>query len=437
LFSSAGIGELGIKANDIEIIISNELLVDRHALYEKNFPEAKCFCGDIRTKKEEIFNYYCENYANEDLFLIYATPPCQGMSSNGTGRLKHEIRQGNRSQTDERNRLIIPTMDIITRLHPRWIILENVPAMKHTQIKDENGSDINILEYVKTKLGKEYVGKGEVLSCSDYGVPQQRKRLITIYTRDPKGIEYFFKKGGTFFPEEAKKIKVTLRDAIGHLPSLDSRKGYESNKDFHPLHYVPIMKEDKYWWVSHTPESETAYNNQCVNPKCGYKGNPLHRDINQDGRWQSNKRTPIYCAKCGELLPRPSMIDKKTGKRRLIKGFHSAYRRMTWDEPARTITQNYQFEASDNKIHPDQNRVLSIYEALVIQSIIDYDYCFGINGKIISPNFFAEIIGESVPPKLIDMICKKILKISRTNEAKRKEDEDPCLNQSQQVVFSF
>jgi DNA (cytosine-5)-methyltransferase 1 len=180
------------------------------------------------------------------------------------------------------------------------------------------------------------------------------------------------------------------------------------------------MKEDKYWWISNTPEGETAYNNQCVNTKCRYDGNFLHRDVHKNGRWESNKNTPIYCVKCGELLPRPSMVDKKTGKRRLIKGFHSAYRRMRWDEPARALTQNFQFEASDNKVHPNQNRVLSIYEALVIQSIRDYEYRFNIDGKLIQRSLFAEIIGESVPPKLIDMICKKMVSISdskRLNES--------------------
>ena len=37
LFSSAGIGELGITHNEIKILVSNELLEDRHALYKKNF----------------------------------------------------------------------------------------------------------------------------------------------------------------------------------------------------------------------------------------------------------------------------------------------------------------------------------------------------------------------------------------------------------------
>ena len=127
---------------------------------------------------------------------------------------------------------------------------------------------------------------------------------------------------------------------------------------------------------------------------------------------QSNKDTPIYCERCGELLPRPTVVDKKTGKRRLIKGYDTAYRRMDWNSPAPTLTQNFIFEASDKKVHPDQTRVLSIYEALILQTIADYSYHLSIGGMPITKNMCAEIIGESVPPRLIEIICNHIKSIS-------------------------
>ena len=84
---------------------------------------------------------------------------------------------------------------------------------------------------------------------------------------------------------------------------------------------------------------------------------------------------------------------------------------MEWDKPAATLTQNFIFESSDKKVHPDQTRVLSIYEALVLQTIAEYDYTLMLEGKPISKNMCAEIIGESVPPKIIEIICKNILSI--------------------------
>ena len=85
---------------------------------------------------------------------------------------------------------------------------------------------------------------------------------------------------------------------------------------------------------------------------------------------------------------------------------------MKWDEAARTLTQNFIYEASDNKIHPSQNRVLSVYEAMVLQTINRYQYSFQIKGKAISTAQIAEVIGESVPPYLIQKICQLMITTS-------------------------
>lgn len=414
LFSSAGIGELGVKACGIDILLSNELLKERCMLYHENYPNTESICGDIWTLQNKII----EEWKNKNVgnpFLVYATPPCQGMSFNGLGKLLSEIRNGRRPKEDPRNRLIIPAINIIKELKPQWIILENVTTMTNTVIRTEDNRYVNIIEYIKEQLFDEYIGKAEIVNCADYGIPQSRIRLITVLSRSKKGKEYF-EKHNSFLPpkshsekaENGKDKWVTLREAIGNSPKLSAQKG--KNKDNNiPWHVVPILNDEKYWWVSCTPQNETAYNNQCQ--KCGYKGNARHDSCIIDGRHVSKKDTPIYCDKCGALLPRPTIVDKKTGKRRLIKGFDTAYKRMSWDTPAPTLTQNFQFVSSDKKIHPDQNRVLSIFEGLRLQSISNYDYKFSIEGKQISMARCCEIIGESVPPKLVELICKNIIRI--------------------------
>ncbi len=418
LFSSAGIGELGIKASDIKIVISNELIENRHALYQTNFPETKSFTGDIWEMKKSIVNHYEEKHSEEDLFLLYATPPCQGMSTNGAGKLISEVRKGNRLPDDQRNRLIIPTMEIFNKLKPEWIMLENVPNMQNTIIEDDKGNYVNIMDFIRKKIPKEYEGGFSVLNCADYGIPQSRKRLITIYTRNENGKKYF-RNEGTFFPEYEKLPKakhITLKDAIGNFPKLDAKPGKEKNLKFNPFHYVQVLNDEKYWWINNTPEGKSAFSNQCVNKDCMDKNNKTHGSNYEKGIHKSNDDTPIHCKTCGSLLPRPIMIDKKTKQLRLIKGFNTSYKRMEWNKPAPTLTQNFQFEASDNKIHPSQNRVLSLYEGLVLQTISNYDYKFIYNGQLISKTIMTEIIGESVPPKLIEMICKKIINIQSGNK---------------------
>lgn len=412
LFSSAGIGDLGLCHNGIEVLVANELLNDRCSLYESNHPATKMLRGDIWTLRNEIIMETRKALRGEELFIVYATPPCQGMSTNGAGKLRAEVAAGNRDEEDARNRLIIPAMDIICELKPRWVLLENVPGMQYTEIRTENGR-ARVLDYVRHRLGKEYDGAGEVLSCSDYGIAQVRKRLITIFTRDSEGKRFLLANGRSFFPVSERSRPPSLRDVLSGLPPLDAVEGKNAAPDFHPLHRVSVMTPEKYWWVSHTPEGETAFNNQCVNPNCQFRFNPRHLDLVKDGRWQSSKSTPIYCQKCGELLPRPSLLDKKTGVRRLIRGFHSAYRRMEWDKPSRALTSNFPFEASDNKIHPSQHRVLSTYEALIVQTIADYPYRWEINGKQATRTLTAHVIGESVPPRLIDLIARKLLGITK------------------------
>lgn len=417
LFCSSGIGDLGLRANGINTVIANELLPDRVKLFQSNYPECKMFPGDIWQLKDEIIKYYRSTFS-EPPFLILATPPCQGMSSNGMGKMLSDYRKGLRPKFDERNRLIIPTLDIIAELQPEWVIFENVPNMQNTLIYNEEGELVNIIDYIFERLGNNYVGKADVVDVADYGVPQNRKRLITILSKSPKAHDYFSSRR-SFIPEPThsrignliESPWVTVRDAISSLPAIDGKKGENSLPDFHPLHKVPFLDDKKYFWVSHTPEGETAFNNQCSNPNCGYTENKRHGAKVVRGINQSYSDTPLYCEKCGSLLPRPCVEDKE-GNLRLMKGFVSAYKRMKWDEPASTITQNFQFACSDNKLHPSQNRVLSIYEALILQSITQYPYSFEIDGKMVNDGLIRDTIGESVPPLMTDKVIQKILTLS-------------------------
>lgn len=417
LFSSSGIGDLGLHANDINTVIACELLSDRMKLFSHNNPNTKCFCGDIWTLKDEIIEYYHSQF-DEPPFLILATPPCQGMSSNGMGKMLSDYRKGLRPKMDERNRLIMPAVDVVVALRPEWVIFENVANMENTMILDDEGNLVKILDYVYSKVKHEYIMCHEVIDCVDYGVPQHRRRLLTILTRTDSGKRYYdqhktllplatHSKEPSLFTEEW----VTVRNAIGAFPSLRAEKGKNTCKAFHPLHRVPLLDDKKLFWIDNTPEGATAFNNQCINPSCLYQGNNNHgARHNEDGINQSLTDTPLYCQKCGKLLPRP-YVEDKDGTRRLMKGFVSAYKRMCWDEPASTLTQNFQYACSDNKVHPDQSRVLSLYEALVLQTIAQYDYSFVIDGKTVSDGLIRDTIGESVPPLVIDKVVKNILSL--------------------------
>ncbi len=421
LFSSSGIGDLGVRANGIRTVIGCELLKERMNLFSNNYEDAKCFQGDIWALKEDIIKYYNDAY-REPPFLVLATPPCQGMSSNGMGKMLSDYRKGLRPKLDERNRLIIPALEIIKELKPKWIIFENVANMANTLITDERGELTNIIDYINKTIGDDYLGTPIVVDVADYGVPQHRKRLVSIFSRrDNERAKKEFDAKGSFMPECTHSEKdtfftshwVTLKEAIGDLPPLRAEAGCNISEGFGGLHKVPLLDDKKLFWVDNTQEGDTAFNNQCINPKCGFQGNKTHgASQDKQGINKSYTDTPLYCEKCGELLPRPWVEDKKTGEKRLMKGFVSAYKRMRWDEPASTLTQNFQYACSDNKLHPSQSRVLSLYEGLVLQTIANYDFSFDLHGKKSSDGLIRDTIGESVPPLITDIICRHIIELS-------------------------
>jgi DNA (cytosine-5)-methyltransferase 1 len=415
LFASGGIGDLALKANDIHIFLANELLEDRCKVLSFNYPETEIIQGDIRERKDEIISKAKKHLKKEKLDILYATPPCQGMSKNGRGTILNNIRKGLRPQLDERNRLIIPAIEIAKELKPRLIILENVPEMQDTVIETPNGEYKTILEYIKDELGEEYEGCGEVVEFADYGVPQKRQRLISVFSRE-KYLKDFYKITKTFLPtrthanvEKANGVAkwVTLKDVISHLPKLDA-KNKESATSKIEFHRVPLLDEEKYFWVSNTEPRKSAFDNQCI--KCGNDDNQKHgSSANEAGVNRANQDTPIRCSKCGSLLPRPWVIEN--GEYRLMKGFTSAYKRMNWDAPANALTTNLSYACSDSKIHPEQNRVLSLYEAFIIHTISDFNYKWErIDGKKVSDKTIREIIGESIPPrglnKIVSHLCK-------------------------------
>lgn len=415
LFSSGGIGDLALRDAGFDILLSNEKLQDRHALFAFNFPNTSPVTGDIWDNIDRIENETRRRLNGCGLTLLYATPPCQGMSKNGRGKLLSAIRAGERPPLDERNRLIIPAMELANRLQPEVLLLENVPEMLDTLILDPGGKPVQILEFVKKKLGPDYRGRAEIVEFANFGVPQCRQRLISIFTRNPQ-LAGWFDQCGTFIPPKTHssnglpgtKRWITVRDAIESLPPLDAGEEETATSPI-PYHKVPLLDPMKYWWVKNTPPEKSAFGNQCV--RCGFNRNRNHsarRDKN--GINKASCTTPLYCQECGEMLPRPS-VDRN-GKRELMRGYTSAYKRMSYDKPASALTRNLSYACSDNKLHPRQNRVLSLHEAFIIHTVARYSYRWHrADGKKVSDKTVREVIGESVPPAGLQAIVDHLVQI--------------------------
>lgn len=374
LFANVGIAETYLKDIGIDVVIANEIDKQRVKFYNHLYPETKMIEGDITeddTKQQLI------SLANkENVDLIMATPPCQGMST-----------AGKKDKNDVRNTLIKHAIDIIQNVKPKFIFLENVPEQLNTYIM-YNDKETLIPEYIKKELGNDYIFNDNfVINTSDYSVPQMRERAIILMVR--KDINKRWN-----FPVKDKKV-VTLKDAIGDLPSLDPELydlSYDEQIKIFPefeekkangirvskWHYPPKHIYRQVYSLMHTPTGETAFNN------------------------------------IDEFKPK-----KKDGS--FTKGFKNTYKRQHWDKPGYTVTMYNRTIGSQNNVHPgrllgqDENgyniysdaRVLTIFELMIVSSLPR-------NWNIpdwASDHFIRQVIGEGIPPLLVKKIMMELVKI--------------------------
>ena len=415
LFSGGGVGDVGIEwGAKIPVLAACELVPSRAALIRSNFPDTKVFEGDVWKLQDAYVSHFKSKLEGKRPWLLTLSPPCQGMSSNGAGRISAAIRQGNRPEEDERNRLILPGINVLEQLKPDWFILENVRRMENTIIRNEKDQPESILDCLARRLHPlGYSIRANVLDFRAYGVPHHRSRLITIGCRIPSLVKehgsvksVYSKELSPFHPppthgSEDNPSFISLRQAIGELPALDARDRLVDPGD--PYHCIPHWNERQYFWMEHTPEGQTAFeNDEC--PECGQ----LTKD-----------RTSTSCS-CGLSLPRPQL--SMGCESRLIRGFRSSYRRMWWDKPGGTLTMNSGVISSDLKGHPEQNRVLSIREILLLSTLQnpkwEKTYSFeGIKygrmkkGDVFSKKLVREVIGESIPPLAMLRIVERLAEL--------------------------
>lgn len=437
-FSGGGIGDAGVEwGSRVPVISACELVPDRAGLIRHNYPNTKVFQGDIWDLKSDIIEHAKSDLNGANPWLFVMSPPCQGMSSNGAGRIRASIAAGKRPASDERNRLVIPGVEIVEELNPSWFILENVKRMENTIISNEHGQPENILDMLGRRLHPlGYTIRSTIIDFRDLGVPHHRQRLITIGTNIPEIVKEV--EAGNIFsstPTELHPVlthgngrnnpHITLRDVIGKMSKLDSLDKRICDDD--PYHQVPKWNNKQHFWMKHTPEGSTAFDNDsCSNcgffvedrslincPECD---SDLPRPTVEFEGWkcngcgEKNRKNKLIC-QCGMAYSGQTI----TTQRRLVRGFKTSYRRLRWDKPSSTITMNSGVISSDMKGHPDQNRVLSVREILMLSTLQNHPaatYEWGdkyefkskkagegwfYDGQM-SPKLVRQVIGESIPP---------------------------------------
>jgi len=441
LFSGGGIGDLGIQyGSKIPIIAFCEVDKNRQKLLRENYHNAEIF-GDISTEKKDIIAFAKKELHGKRPLMITMSPPCQGMSTNGKGRLNKGDAKALK-KVDEKNSLILPALDIVNSLEPEIILIENVPQMASTEIL-LRGKLENLLEIIKRRL-KKYRLESVKMDFQDLGVSHKRSRLITVGIRKKNKSSKLIGKEMLVKWSESKVLPLPdksiisdnsplhLSNMIGHLSPIDN--GVFDPED--PLHCSPKLNDWHKQIVSFTPEGKSAWhNNVCPDTSCSTE-NRLESFKCKECRKLLMK--PLikkkYCAKCKLEFNKDSTSCETCGgsiryRRRLVKGFKgTSYKRMSWDNIAPTITLNSGTISSDNKIHPSQDRSLSIRELLIISTIQSSRIKLPWDGKYSFKPFVnkkellkcssvpRDVIGESIPPLAMWKITESLIKVINQNQ---------------------
>jgi DNA (cytosine-5)-methyltransferase 1 len=407
LFSGGGIGDIGFRSVGLSPIVLNEISTQRAELCRLNFPEADVVAADLLSACDEIISSARAKLGPDELFLVSATPPCQGMSKNGIGTILKAMRDGKRPTVDDRNALFLPALKVVEVLRPKFFFFENVDRIfNFFATESERFEPIGVVAEIEQRLSRlGYRGAISRVDFADLGVPQHRVRAVGIFWRDDLGIEGDER---ALLPAEThgprgslKRPWGTVRAAIGQLPELDSSDRQKAASAFHHLHQVPVSRPDLYRWIRHTKSGCTAFeNDECT--ECS----------------NVNTRSAMVCRKCGAELPKPSV--RTADGPRLIRGFVSSYKRMEWDEPSPTITTRSAYACSDHNLHPEQHRVLSLLEICLLQGLLPDDYRWGPVARgpgknrldAFAPNtLIRDILGEPVSPIVTAAVGKHLIEI--------------------------
>lgn len=366
LFCGAGGLSLGFTQEGFVTSLANDIqecCVDTYAHNHPETPRNKIILGDVKDVADNIENLV--DVSSVD--IVVGGPPCQGFSMANRQRLID----------DPRNHLYKNYVEIVRKVQPKFFVMENVKGM------------LSVAEQVKEDFRNiGYSVECHILNAKDFGVPQNRERLIYIGNRLGIDNESIFKEifslsetipnhvlGDALFglkPLEASRIKMAT-------DSENEKSGFviDRNKSIQTNEYINYINQNRK--IDFVCNHKARYNND--------------RDIEIYGRMYQGDKSDD--PKIADIMPYKSRSDI----------FKDKYYKLVENNVCKTITAHMKFDCN-MYIHPTQARGLTPREAARVQSYPD-DYFFrGAYTKTYMQ------IGNSVPPLLgraIASIVKKYL----------------------------
>lgn len=396
LFSGCGGLDLGFIQAGFEVIWANDFFKEAVETYRANIGDHIVY-GDItKIPSSDIPN---------DFDILLGGFPCQGFS----------VANIKRSMEDERNFLYKELMRLIKDKKPKFFVGENVKGLLSMQ----KGKVIEMIVEDFKSLG--YKVDYKLLKASDYGVPQNRERVVIIGNR--LGLENKFPKP-THGPKKDSKLGVekyvSVKEVCSHLSNVRTRDSAFKLKNKTIYNHVARTNvADTFWGRKHPVNQhdicdylrfwrdKSGWSTKKVDEHFGYAHTAGHwfRKDNNSGSIPN----PSDWWELKKILKFDSKYDKAVTEMELKTiSFEQSLRINNWDNPSDTIT------ATGPEIHPNKQRRMSVRECAIIQSFPD-DFVF--KGSL--GNMYKQI-GNAVPVLMARKIAEEIKKEIKRNKKKLK-----------------
>lgn len=336
IFSGAGGLSLGFESESFETVLAIDKWTDAIETFNNNHETKVGTTIDIH----DFSNDYLEKYKNDVVDGIIGGPPCQGFSLVGT-----------RDTNDPRNSLYIEYVRFVSVIKPKFFVLENVSGLLSLE-KGKFKDDI-----IKRFEGLGYNVDYRLLTASDYGVPQSRKRVFFVGLRKD-----IFKNNYFNFDNLELEEMVSTSKALSDLPPATSSKiGLDYINPPENI-YQEYMRKN----------SDIIFNHEITK--------------------HTQKTVDII-----SLVPDGGGIKDLPEEYYKIRNYNNAFKRMNSQTPSSTIDCGHR-----NYFHYSENRVPTVRESARIQSFPDW-YVF----KGSKTSQYTQV-GNAVPPLLAKKIAKEI-----------------------------
>jgi DNA (cytosine-5)-methyltransferase 1 len=366
LFAGAGGLSFGFSRAGFDVLAANDFDEIACDTLERTHPGTKVLRGSIQDLTAEAF-FDATGLSHGELDCLVGGPPCQAFSVYNHQRGMH----------DARSSLFREYLRLVEGLLPKIVVMENVTGI--TSIADGRA-----VREIHARLGGlGYEVEHRILKAEEYGVPQERRRIVFIGTRLGNTISW--PKQTHFAPDGIPfgQPFVTVWDAIGDLPQLGVSEGAEAQ----PYTAKPFSAYQK---LMRTGAKE-LYNH--VAPFLSDINRKRLKFIPQGGSWRD---LPF------DLLPE--------GMKRAKRSDHTKrYGRARKSDLACTILTKCDLHWGAY-IHPEQDRTLTVREAARLQSFPDTFRFLGSRG-----DQFRQV-GNAVPPLLAQTVASEVLLMLRTVE---------------------